>query len=136
MLLDLFLREMTVGKIFWATIFFSSKQKKALLLSAFFHGNGKSGGEKCFSPFLPPFFVPPVRLWSLGPLTFPTAAPTSLPPSPLRFPIRSLSESLSLQGGQVGDFVAQIKILGDILALWAIKFVNKNAKKALNSVFG
>ena len=35
----------------------------------------------------------------------------------------------------MGDFIAQIKILGDILALWAIKFVNKNAKKALNLVF-
>ena len=34
------------------------------------------------------------------------------------------------QGGQMGDFIAQNKILGDILVLWAIKFVNKNAKKA------
>ena len=30
----------------------------------------------------------------------------------------------------MGDFIAQNKILGDILVLWAIKFVNKNAKKA------
>ncbi len=40
------------------------------------------------------------------------------------------------QGGQMGDFIAQIKILGDILVLWAIKCVNKNAKKAQISVFG
>ena len=31
------------------------------------------------------------------------------------------------------DFIAQIKILGDILVLWAINFVDKNAKKAQNS---
>ena len=41
------------------------------------------------------------------------------------------------QGGQVGDFIiAQISDLGDILDLWAIKFVNKNALKAQISGFG
>ncbi len=30
----------------------------------------------------------------------------------------------------MGDFIAQIKNLCDILVLWAIKLVNKNAKKA------
>ncbi len=36
----------------------------------------------------------------------------------------------------MGDFIAQIKVLGNILVLWAIKFVNKNAKKAHISGFG
>ena len=36
----------------------------------------------------------------------------------------------------MGDFIAQIGNLGDILNLWAIKFVNKNALKAQISVFG
>ncbi len=36
----------------------------------------------------------------------------------------------------MGDFIAQIKILGDILDRWAIKFVNKNSKKARILGFG
>ena len=39
-------------------------------------------------------------------------------------------------GGQMGDFISQNKILGDILVLLAIKFANKNAKKAQISGFG
>ncbi len=41
-----------------------------------------------------------------------------------------LGVETSCQGGQVGDFIAQIGNLGAILNLWAINFVNKNAKKA------
>ena len=48
----------------------------------------------------------------------------------------SLKNTFILQGGQMGDFIAQNKILGDILVLWAIKFVNKSAKKAQISGFG
>ena len=36
----------------------------------------------------------------------------------------------------MGDFIAQIKILSNMLVYWAIKFVYKNAKKAKNSGFG
>ena len=36
----------------------------------------------------------------------------------------------------MGNFITQIKILGDILVIWAIKFVDKNAKKAQISGFG
>ncbi len=40
------------------------------------------------------------------------------------------------QGGQMGDFIAQNKILGDILVFWAIKFVIKSALKAQILGFG
>ncbi len=43
---------------------------------------------------------------------------------------------IAKQGGQVGDFITQIKILGDILVLWAIKFVNKMQRKPKIRVSG
>ena len=46
------------------------------------------------------------------------------------FPAFRLPPNGGVQGGQMGDFIPQIKILGDILVLRAIKFVSKNAKKA------
>ncbi len=55
---------------------------------------------------------------------------------PASFFVRHIITGMS-QGGQVGDFIiAQIGNLGDILDLWAIKFVNKNALKAQISCFG
>ncbi len=44
--------------------------------------------------------------------------PRTPPPTP-QFHSHTL---LAMQGGQVGDFIAQIKTLGDILDIWAIKF--------------
>ncbi len=49
-----------------------------------------------------------------------------------RFPLLEKT----IQGGQVDDFIAQIGNFGDILDLWAIKVVNKNAKKAQILNFG
>ncbi len=41
----------------------------------------------------------------------------------------------SFQGGHVGNFIAQINILGDILVIWAIKFVNNMQRKPKFWVF-
>ena len=51
------------------------------------------------------------------------------------FPSYPPTNGGSRQGGQVGNFIAQINILGDILVIWAIKFVNKMQRKPKFRVF-
>ena len=56
-------------------------------------------------------------------------------PHPMQLPLDPSLGRIYL-GGQMSDFISQNKILGGILVPLAIKFANKNAKKAQISGFG